>query len=83
MAVKNEKNDPGVMSPWMTRNPPYQMIPAMPITPITSMCEEPRDDTWMDFIRFSSTARLCVRKRSRSTCSRLKALTTRMAPKVS
>ena len=45
IAAKKEKNAPGVISPWMTREPPYQMITATPTTPITSMCEEPSEDT--------------------------------------
>ncbi len=45
MAVKNEKNAPGVIASLITRKPPYQMIAATPTTPMTSMCDDPKDDT--------------------------------------
>jgi len=58
IAAKNEKNAPGVMSPLMTSEPPYQIMTATPTTPITSIWEEPNEDTWMAFIVVLRNARL-------------------------
>jgi hypothetical protein len=38
------------MDPLITRKPPYQIIAATPTTPITSMCDDPREETWIAFI---------------------------------
>ena len=49
--MRKEKKVPGVIVPRMTCEPPYQMIPATPMTPIASSTGEVMAETWVDFIK--------------------------------
>src|SRR3989454_12345997 len=78
IAVRNEKNVPGVIVPRMTCEPPNQMIPATPMTPIASNTGEVMAETWVDFIPARKYASLYRAKRRSSAGSCVKPFTIRM-----
>lgn len=72
------KNVPGVMSPWMTSRPPYQITSPMPIAPMSSITGDDSSDTqdWRKLILMIRAFSLL--KRPVSCFSVAKALMTRM-----
>src|SRR5437879_8366156 len=72
IAVRKEKNVPGVIVPRMTCEPPYQMIPATPMTPIASNTGEVMAEACVDFIKERTYASLYRAKRRSSADSFVK-----------
>ena len=81
--MRKEKNVPGVIVPRMTCEPPYQMIPATPMTPTASSTGEVMAATCVDFIKERKYATLCRAKRRSSADSCVKPFTMRMPVSVS
>ena len=77
-APMKAKNVPGVMSPWMTSRPPYQITSPMPIAPMSSITGDDSSDT-QDWRKLMLMIRaFSLLKRPVSCFSVAKALMTRM-----